>query len=467
MNQRTGLDWKAPALSLAMTAASFAATTPVAPLGEHYVYDASGNMTEKTIHGKTSRMAYDKANRLLSKDDADGTSERFLYDPAGRPTTVLDAQGKVLRRMDYGYADKVISTTNGQEKTDFYYNAEGMLVGKAKAGQVSTYTWDGIALAAKDNEAYTNEAHITGGTPVLAGGNEVVVSDYLGSTLLQGACAFDSTAYGEGQESGRFTSKPFINELDSFIFPCRLYSSSNANWVTKDPLGFPDGANQYSFVLNDPVNHVDPMGTLTFTGFPVDPNPATKDDTDTASSKDVRITAYKAETVNSTTTARDLITAANPGLPANQRYVPSSVAAVTGTVTMDHWKAGIETAGVSGGGDIKATYSNMAALGADEAYQIVQDVDTNLPLAGTATSYLDGSIGGHPYLYGDQPGGQGYPNFGDFSSRPYSKLKLCGGTLDSITWAANTHLTIVDATAKTIKFPADSSFKWNWDIKEK
>ena len=80
---------------------------------------------------------------------------------------------------------------------------------------------------------------------------------------------------------------------------------------------------------------------------------------------------------------------------------------------------------------------------------------------------LDGAVAGHKYLFGDQEGGHGYPDFEDFSSRFYHDLTSCGGTHDIISWTANTHLVEVDTTALTVKFYADASYKWNWTIAEK
>ena len=55
--------------------------TAQASLDERYVYDKSGNITEKVVNGETVRMTYDAANQLMSRTDADGTVD-FVYDSA-------------------------------------------------------------------------------------------------------------------------------------------------------------------------------------------------------------------------------------------------------------------------------------------------------------------------------------------------------------------------------------------------
>ena len=170
------------------------------------------------------------------------------------------------------------------------------------------------------------------------------------------------------------TGKPYLKEIEGFVFPARVYSTDTGRWITKDPLGFPDGKNQFTYVQNDPVNHIDPLGTFTLKGFPVTPTPRTAEDnhSSTSTSAKVLITAHSADPVDERAAAQALVTAANPTLPAEQRYVPSSVATVNGTLTVVHWRAGIYTGGISGGGDMKATYAGLPALGADnKSYKII------------------------------------------------------------------------------------------------
>jgi len=228
---------------------------------EKYVYDASGNIIEKRIDGKVTKMSYDKANRIVGKD-----KEVYSYDAAGRPVAERYADGQTSRNLSYGYGDKVLETQTQNSKACFYYNAEGQLVGKNVRGNVSTYTWDGNVLAAEGAEAFANEAHISGGVPALKSGKDIVISDYLGSTLVSGDENFISTAYGEGLEQGRFTGKVFVKELQSYAFGYRLYSAETNCWAYSDPSGFPDGANSIAYVGGDPLSKVDPLGLWTIEG---------------------------------------------------------------------------------------------------------------------------------------------------------------------------------------------------------
>jgi RHS repeat-associated protein len=43
-------------------------------------------------------------------------------------------------------------------------------------------------------------------------------------------------------------------------FPKRVYDPKVGRWLTPDPLGFADGPNLYSYVHNNPLTHIDPLG---------------------------------------------------------------------------------------------------------------------------------------------------------------------------------------------------------------
>jgi RHS repeat-associated protein len=240
---------------------SLAGYASAATLGsEKYTYDASGNIIEKSIDGVVTKMAFDKSNRLTEFQTAGESKQTTTYDNAGRPVTECNADGQTTRSMRYGYADKVLETQNQNSKAGFYYNAEGQLVGKKTHGNVSTYAWDGNVLAADGVEAFANEAHITGGVPVLSSEENVVVSDHLGNTLASGEKQFASTAYGQGLERARFTGKKYVHELGRFVFNHRLYSPEISRWTVSDPAGFPDGINNNLYANGDPVVKIDPDG---------------------------------------------------------------------------------------------------------------------------------------------------------------------------------------------------------------
>lgn len=111
----------------------------------------------------------------------------------------------------------------------------------------------------RGEKLYVNEAHAVGGVPAIVG-NDVAVSDMIGTSLSIGLKSLESTAYGEGSSDGLFTGRPFIKDLDGFLFKFRTYSAEEARWKTADPSGFPDGHNSFAYALSDPLKNVDPFG---------------------------------------------------------------------------------------------------------------------------------------------------------------------------------------------------------------
>ncbi len=241
-----------------LSLAGYASATSLG--SEKYTYDASGNIVEKSIDGQVTKLSYDASNKITSIDFAANGREQVSYDDAGRPVSYNDESGQSIRKCNYGYADKILRMGDAIGKAEFFYNAEGQFIGKAVAGKFTQYSWDGNVVASVGSEAFANEDHFTGGVPILTEGGDVVVSDYLGSTLAMGEKSAVGTAYGEGLQDVRFTGKPFVKELDGFVFPCRLYSPAANQWATADPSGFPDGANNHTYVSGDPLGKVDPSG---------------------------------------------------------------------------------------------------------------------------------------------------------------------------------------------------------------
>ena len=238
---------------------------------EKYVYDASGNIVEKAIDGHATKMSYDASNRVTTIASPSKGKEQISYDAAGRPVSYNDSSGQPTRTLGYGYADKVLQVDSAMGKAEFIYNAEGKLVGTSAGAKLNLYAWDGNVMAAEGTECFTNEAHITGGVPIMTGDRNVILSDFLGNTLYQEDQRIAGTAYGERLEKGRFTGKPFIKEIDGYIFSNRTYLPELGRWNTFDPLGYPDGKNNFSY-FTDPNAGVDPEGTtqLYIDGVPED-----------------------------------------------------------------------------------------------------------------------------------------------------------------------------------------------------
>jgi RHS repeat-associated protein len=59
-----------------------------------------------------------------------------------------------------------------------------------------------------------------------------------------------------------YTGKPIENASGNYLFKNRAYSANVARWTSSDPSGFPDGANNTTYV-NAPTHQVDYAGLFT------------------------------------------------------------------------------------------------------------------------------------------------------------------------------------------------------------
>ena len=214
---------------------------------EQYVYDPAGNILRKTVNGRTTVYTYDKANQLVSSE-CNGKISKYEYDAAGR----LVKEGK--RSYSYSWLDKVSSVKeNGVEVASFTYHMDGQIATAKANGRQENFLWDNLALISRNETEYVNEPYVTGGNPILADG-DLLFNDMLGSTIgIRSGKEYRETgmtAFGETDEkSAMFTGKPYIGEL-GYAFLFRNYRPDQGKWQTQDPLGYPDGWNNFAYCNN-------------------------------------------------------------------------------------------------------------------------------------------------------------------------------------------------------------------------
>ena len=228
---------------------------------EEYVYDPAGNILKKTIHGRTTTYKYDKANQLVSSK-CNGKVTKYEYDAAGR----LVKEGD--KEYHYIGLDKIESVTEGRQKlSSFTYHIDGQLAEAVTPEKRETFQWDGLALIQRNSTNYVNEPAVTGGNPILAD-NKVLFNDMLGTTL--GVKDGDKvtqnslTAFGESlstspMQDSFFTGKPHVGEM-GYVFLFRAYRADQGKWQTSDPLGYPDGWNNFAYCSNKVITRFDRLG---------------------------------------------------------------------------------------------------------------------------------------------------------------------------------------------------------------
>ena len=222
---------------------------------EHYVYDPAGNILSKTVNEKTTTYIYDKANQLISST-CEGKVTKYQYDAAGR--MVKDGE----KSYRYGYLDKILEIQeNGRQVAAFDYHMDGQIASAMYGDKSEDFLWDGLALIHRGATNFINEPYVTGGNPILSSKDGVMFNDMLGNSLNIGGKAVLMTAFGATSDTNAmFTGKPYIGEL-GYTFLCRNYRADYGKWQTTDPLGYPDGWNNFAYCNNWLTFTVDRLGT--------------------------------------------------------------------------------------------------------------------------------------------------------------------------------------------------------------
>ncbi len=217
-------------------------------------YNTSHTFNTANNRVTTSGFTYDTSGNITDT----GPSPTFTYDleslmtAAGTSTYKVDARGRRVRKTvsgaatDYFYVGSVvISEKQGSTWTDYVFFG-GQRIAKQTGSTASTAT-------------YWHTDHL-GSTRVCtdSNGNSTGACDYEPFGELQpGVTCPASVTY-------RYAGMEFDAETGLYHTWFRQYDTTEGRWLSVDPLAAspdaPQSLNRYAYVVNDPVNLVDPLG---------------------------------------------------------------------------------------------------------------------------------------------------------------------------------------------------------------
>lgn len=247
-----------------------------------YTYDGNGNRLTHTIPAGTQTGTYDDQDRLLIYNGttysytANGelsskaspqhpAPSTYQYDVLGNLLDVTLADGTQLSYVIDGAQRRVGKKVNGTLVQGFLY--QGQLQPVAEL--------DGSG-AVVSRFVYASKANVPD-YMVKGGGTYRIISDHLGSPRLvvditTGAVLqrMDYDEFGTvitdtnpGFQPFGFAGGLYDRDTKLVRFGARDYDAETGRWTTKDPIGFGGGdTNLYGYVLGDPVNLLDPSGTI-------------------------------------------------------------------------------------------------------------------------------------------------------------------------------------------------------------
>lgn len=223
---------------------------------EAYLYDNAGNQSQKCTGGTVTRpndqtctgtsqnqTGYDSFNRLSQVQVNGVTTASYRYDGQGRRT----------------------QKTEGATATNYHYNGQNIYAeypstGWATANAVYVQAGLDYPLARLTGNVNLPSAtaayyHQDGLQSVLATTNAAKAV-----TATQRFDAYGSKIGGAGSvpQYGYTGREPDASGL--IYYRARYYDPNQIRFTQRDPLGYTDGLNRYSYVHNNPINFNDPNG---------------------------------------------------------------------------------------------------------------------------------------------------------------------------------------------------------------
>ena len=239
-----------------------------------YTYDAVGRRA--TVGGSFAKTALPQAVASASYDAANQLTQW------GTTTLSYDANGNVTNDGAVTYtwnARNQLTAINGTATTaSFAYDAVGRRIGKTVNGASTAFLYDGMDIVQELDGTTPTVNLLVGGVDEVfqrtdAGGTRMPVVDALGSTLallddagvVKTQYTYDpfgtTTSSGDtSSNAAQFTGRE-NDGTGLYFYRARYYNPIVQRFISQDPLGFNGGdVNQYVYVLNNPVNLIDPLG---------------------------------------------------------------------------------------------------------------------------------------------------------------------------------------------------------------
>lgn len=260
----------------------------------HYDYDANGNRTGGYNQQCSSfaNVIVDNQDRLLTIDCGVST---FSYSYSANGERSSKATGTSPTTYDYDAVGNLRSATLPDLTfIEYIVDGKGRRVGKKVNGQLTQgFLYDGqLRIVAELDGSGTVVSRFVYGEKanvpqyLIRGGVAYrLISDHLGSPRLVVNSADGSIAqrmdYDEfgtvtndtnpGFQPFGFASGLYDRDTKLVRFGARDYDPETGRWTARDPIRFAGGdANLYGYVLNDPINGIDPNGLWNGNILPLD-----------------------------------------------------------------------------------------------------------------------------------------------------------------------------------------------------
>ncbi len=238
-----------------------------------YARDAGGNVTrirgslaQSLLPGAIDGAAYDDHNRQLAFGRA-----ALTFDAEGNTTSITDDTGTSTLQWDS--RNRLVALTGPTVEASFSYDVFGRRVRKTVNGATTQYLYDGPDVATETRDGVTLPyLRLLGlDSPIARGADEVYLTDGLGTVIGTSNAAgavttqYSYAPFGEWTASGATSNNPLTftareaDETGLLYYRARYYAPGLHRFLSQD-LVLRLGANRYAYVLNNPINAIDPFG---------------------------------------------------------------------------------------------------------------------------------------------------------------------------------------------------------------
>ena len=245
---------------------------------ERYAYDANGNRAEATVYGKTyvgrytlddnvivygdNTYRYDDDGYLVEKTEPKGSTQ-YVYNTLGALTDVTLPDGTQIRYHQDALNRRVAKEVNGTVVEKYLWEDLTTLLAVYDGSDRLIWRFEyadqrmPVAMTDAGGAKYYLHYDQVGSIRAVSdtNGNIVkeIIYDTFGNILSDSNPSF-KVPFG-------FAGGLYDPDMQLTHFGYREYDSFTGKWTAKDPIGFRGGdSNLYGYVLNDPVNLVDPLG---------------------------------------------------------------------------------------------------------------------------------------------------------------------------------------------------------------